>query len=303
MDQTSDSLCFSSLCFSTIASYSYVIELSGSSAGEYEILYNGEPRFDVISINETIPAPTIVKALFSYDGTYFSIYFSSPTNKGNTLNSFQCNELFKFTCSQQSLCHWIDDSVVSARLISSARKCTSPGDLIEIVARSHIKAFCTGSFCSTYSRWPSATSSCVISKTSNSISPTIVISSSVTIGSCDSFVLDMTASSGSCGRPWENVSILVKCTDNHNVSNIQTFIDNFYQIYPPTAIPYYMLSVGNKYFFSIFLCNFLKQCSYANYQVEIVEQPTPAVMIIGDKIRVIKRKNILTVSSIATISS
>jgi hypothetical protein len=90
-----DSISFysASLYFSMVGHYRYMIELSGPSATEYEIIYDDGSdfgSFSVLSANEEIPAPIISNAVFSDDGTYIIISFNLPTNKGNTENSFQC---------------------------------------------------------------------------------------------------------------------------------------------------------------------------------------------------------------------
>jgi hypothetical protein len=141
-----------------------------------------------------------------------------------------------------------------------------------------------------------------MSKSTNSIFPTISISSPTMIGACDSFVLDLSHSSGNCGRSWENISIHVT-SDNMNVSKIQFFIDYYYELYPPTPIPQSLFSIGYTYSFMIFLCNFLNQCSSKNHQVVKYGESIPIVRILGENIRTVKTRNVLTLQSETTVNS
>jgi len=92
--------------------YEFQLVPSGDAVDEYSVIYSSTQQLRVLSSGQIPPVPQLTQAVFSYDGSYLTISFDTNTNQGNTMSSFQCSELFEFTCSSVSRCQWMDFSTI-----------------------------------------------------------------------------------------------------------------------------------------------------------------------------------------------
>eukprot|EP01035_Chromulina_nebulosa_P037523 gene37523-50657_t len=196
----------SSLSNPVVGSYAYTIEIGGSSANEYEVVYlSGQnPVFTVTAANSIQPAPSLKQAVFSDDGSFFTILFDSATNKGATTTLFNCAQLFEFSCAGRSQCQWQDSQHVLAYVHGSS-SCALPGDVIRVSHQAAIKAPCRSAAgrCSSYSSWPNTTrSGAILQGPVSATAPQVVLTMPAVVGSCDSLSIDIGSSTGSGGRPW-----------------------------------------------------------------------------------------------------
>ena len=296
----------SSLSNAVVGSYAYTIQIGGSSANEYEVVYISvnKPIFTVIAANSIQLAPSLVQAVFSDDGSFFTILFDSATNKGTITTLFNCAQLFEFSCARRSQCQWQDSQHVVSYVYGSS-SCASPGDVIQISLQAAIKAPCrsAGGRCSSYSSWPNATrSAVVIQGPVSATAPLVVLTMPAVIGSCDSLSIDIGSSTGSGGRPWTVATIQARRSDNGDISSLQAYLNTTFQVFPPTTIPSTFLQRGFSYMFSVTLCNFLRSCNQASKVVVVLESVMPTVYLPGQPIRSVMRSSMLTMESAASVS-
>ena len=284
-------------------SYSYSIHIGGVSASEYEAVYmSGQnPVFTVIAVDSVQPAPSLVEAIFSDDGSSFTLSFDSATNKGDTTNLFNCAKLFEFACAKQSQCQWLDSRHVNSFVFGSS-SCASPGSTLRIAAPAAIKALCVGK-CSSYSTWPNATRSAVIiGRPVAAVTPQVVLSVPAIVGSCDSLFIDISSSTGSGGRPWSAAKIQVRRSDNGNISLLQSYLNTTFIPSSPTLVPSALINRGFSYIFSVYLCNFLSMCNQASQVVVALETVVPTAYLPGQPIRTTTRNALVTIASVASVS-
>jgi hypothetical protein len=296
----------SSLSNPAVGSYVYKVQIGGPSADEYEVVFSSvrNPVFSVITADSVQPAPSVVAAVFSDDGSFFTILFDSATNRGATTTLFTCAKLFDFACSGQSQCQWQDSQHVIS-YVYGEKSCASPGDIFQISARASIKAPCgsAGGICSSYSSWPNATRSAItIQGPAAATVPQLVLSLPAVVGSCDSLSIDIASSTGSGGRPWTVATIQVRRSDNGNISALKAYLNATFQAFPPTVVPSTLLQSGFSYTFSVVLCNFLGSCNQASQVVVTLDAVVPTVFLPGQQILSSVRSSLITVESAASVS-
>eukprot|EP01036_Dinobryon_divergens_P022213 gene22213-30453_t len=282
--------------------YRYSMLLSGPSAHEYSLTYTGGNHFRVLSSDQVMPAPFLYSVEFSNDGSYLTIKFDSPTNRGNTSTTFNCHNLFTFPCSDSSTCTWMDDSTVYGYL--SGKNCALPNDNFGIKMNTTIKARCLSvSRCPMNSKWPNASPSLVkIRAPPLPVKPRVVISAPFVIGSCDNLTIDLTLSSGNGGRGWKYMKVTALGGPRYrNVSVLQNFLDTQYKLFPPTKIPYTLITKGYSYTFTVMLCNFLTACSSSSISLIATNTPRPVLSIVGGPSRKISRNSLLFLSTITSV--
>lgn len=285
--------------------YEFRLVLSGGAVGEYSVIYSSNQQLRVLSSGQTPPVPQLTQAIFSDDGSYLTISFDTNTNQGNTMSSFQCNELFEFTCSTVSRCQWMDFATIRGYIyqLSSGSICAKPGDTLTLSSTASIKAKCQStSSCSSYLSTQST--SLILKSPITAIAPMISISAPSIIGGCDTIALDISGSSGNGGRDWISSSMTVSSTSSTDIIALQDFIrNNVTTLNPPPSIPASLLVKGSTYNFIVTLCNFLGKCNVGSKNVVVINDIVPNVAILGSPSRTIKAKDPLLLSSSAFVSS
>jgi hypothetical protein len=164
--------------------------------------------------------------------------------------------------------------------------------------------------CTSYPTSPSQ--QCTILSPTTPIVPVVEFPSPSIIGSRDSFVFDLSASSGSGGRSWEKVSVFVsgyqgrfsntKVIPVEKLNPLQELLGQ--SLSPKFVIPSSLLFSNSTYYFNITICNFLNVCSPPHIHSVFKESlPVPVISIYGSKERVIRRSDIVTISASAMLNT
>lgn len=291
--------------------YTLSIDLSGTSAAEYTVLYDqGITTFEVIAPGATPPTPLLSSAVFSPAGDIITVKFTSPTNRAEMdvrLKSFPCSNLLSFKSSSDAACKWADDSTVvistpvKANLTSvvgidrynqiaaeSISTSALVGDVLTLVS-GIVKAKCETGSCVSYAY--TTTSAVTLSAPSVATKPNFLISAPLIVSKCDEFLLDLTSSSNFGGGLFLNFSVTVQSTtaSTASVTAIQSFMQTTYQLNPPTPIPSDLLAKAAEYTFVVRGCNRLTRCSSVFQTVSIANATNPSVVIEGSPYRIINR--------------
>jgi hypothetical protein len=277
------------------------VVLSGTSAGNYEAVFDTTSYITVLSASSDPVVPSLTYAYFSNDGSQLLIQFDEKTNKGGiTTSTFACSSLFSFP-GVSSYCQWTSRSLVTATLGSSATVLV--GDTLEL-SGGKIKAACaTGtaqSICDAYAT--AAAQSVSVGSPLKTLTPSVTINAPDTISTCADLIVDLTSSTGSGGRAWYNQSVQI-FSDN-DVTALLTWLMANYDVSPPTAVPASegLLSQG-QYNYIATLCNFFGECGYAASTVVVVNSEFPTVSIYGSTLRSKARPSTLSIKSDAYVTT
>ena len=276
-------------------SYYLSTVLYGPSSLDYHASFDSNV-FDVREQFEKPMIPSIVKALFADSGSYILVIFDSPTDLGGSSTSFQCSMLFQFTGVSQSKCTWNDLSSVKIYNVAEV----DVSDSLTVKGEK-IKAACKNfpqSKCDTWSKMTEVTVK--ILPPISPIYPTIQASMPSQLGTCTNLTIDITSSSGLCGRGWSNLTfeVVTKAPtmvriNAHMTSSIATIM----------TLPYAMLIPDFEYSFLIGGCNFLGRCSSIVKEISVINDYLPLVRFVGSPIRHTLVANIVSVKASADMVS
>jgi hypothetical protein len=140
--------------------------------------------------------PSLSYARFTDDGFGLTIRFNKPTDKAastvtNYLGRFTCSQLLSFTSASSSECYWTSTESLTVAYNNKV----SLGETITLL-KQKLKPLCDSSVICQFAN----ASSVSLTKPTNPISPSVLLSASKTVSACDSIVVDPTSSSGSGGR-------------------------------------------------------------------------------------------------------
>ncbi|RYG94250.1 hypothetical protein EON65_57795, partial [archaeon] len=220
---TSSSLAFSATVMARdVGTFAFNVSLFGASAGEYTLIYPSSRLFIVISSNVEPLTPSLLEARFASDGRYVELSFSSATNRAGYTGVFPCDRLLAFVMNQTAICRFTSASSIRISQSPLAALYNLDGSAISFLfvgtpitllnSASPLTAACDGGrsiqACSQWARVPLVT---VFVQPPLYVNPPfVVISSPDLVSSCQALTLDLTASSGSGGRAWRNVSVRVR---------------------------------------------------------------------------------------------
>ena len=283
----------------TIGKYTLDFTVIGDGASNYEIVY-GRDYFRVVGLDFIPPAPWLEGVIFSDDGSFLIAEFDVNTNRAGLSKRFKCSLLFNFWEADDSSCVWLTNKVVHIFLKAATTEQEvllnlKVGDRVYLLSNI-LRRECIESDCS---MWPtSALQYQNITAPVNPIEPILLISAPTLISGCSGFVLDLTASEGHGGRPWELVSVVAASEHVSTRGLINNYFSEVYRVYPPSPVAPNHFSPGYNYTFSIQLCNFLKKCSpVATHMLRVIHDEVPNVSILGLRIRNIFRRNELWLRS------
>ncbi len=169
------------------------------------------------------------------------------------------------------------------------------GDIISLKTAT-IKALCTLTAAECLSWSFSSVQTIAVSPPLVPVQPRVSISSPSTIGPCVDLVLDLSGSTGSCGKPWR-VDSFSAVSSNLNTSKVDSFLRHHYLISPPSAIPSTLLLPGSSYTFFVQLCNVFGSCGQATKTVAVINTQLPVVSILGNSVQNVYRKQALELST------
>jgi hypothetical protein len=225
---------------STSLSNSFVVS---GTAGCYNVtvaMTSGDNYYSVNGIvkvrsSTVAPDPPILQsAQFSNDGRSLVMTFDSETDYGATVigskastSQFYCSNLVSFIGSSSIYCLWSSNSVLTALLSSAPASLSSVVDVGQTVTllTNVTKAKCpSGVKCVSFSQ------SVIITTTapSSPVTPSVKMSSSSLIASCDNIVLDASATTGQASRNWKSTTWSVSSSDIADVSGVQTYLNDHY---------------------------------------------------------------------------
>jgi hypothetical protein len=221
-------------------------------------------------------------AIFGSDGLTVDVTFTENTNKGDQVLAFACDTLFSFAGNSEASCFWTSEAAVRITLSASATV------LVELQSMVTVKASTIRPANDLSSYLP--VSSITIDTSPNPVVPGVIISAPHTVGICDAPAIDVTTSSGACGRDWKSAVLIID-----SVPLSVTLGDH--NIFPPLVIPIGMLSAGYDYSFTYTLCNFMDVCGTAVHVMYATDVKTPIVVIQGQATREVYTQNSLLLTA------
>eukprot|EP01040_Poterioochromonas_malhamensis_P011892 gene11892-biopygen2504 len=231
--------------------------------------------------NAVLPAPNLTQAVFAADGSYLELTFGSLTDYGGTSILFTCSQLFSFSCASSSVCQWMDQMTVYAR-VQTKDSCAKVNDEVSVASAAKIRAACSSKNCNTWPIADPATNRVRIAAPGVQSLPQVMFTLPTRISSCGQLVLDVSSSVGSGGRSWSVVSMMVSSSNSsEKLRGLQSFINGSFSSSFPLVVPSSYLSVGSVYSFRSRLCNFLGACSEVSRAVQVESGFVPSVSIAG----------------------
>jgi hypothetical protein len=221
-------------------------------------------------------------AVFGSDGLTVDVSLSGDTNKGDQVLSFACDSLFTFAGNTEASCFWTSAATFRMTLSASANELVGVQSMVTLKANSIRPTSDLTSYV--------PVSSITIAKSPNPVKPAVFISAPYKVGTCDAPAIDVTTSTGSCGRDWKSAVLLIE-----SVPLSVTLGDH--SIFPPLVIPIGMLSAGYDYSFTYTLCNFMDVCSTALHVMHATDVKTPIVVIQGQATRAVFTQNSLLLTA------
>ena len=313
---TSTSTVFSFSVFANAAPGLYILSLepAGASAGDYAVTFGlswaasssgnggGGGYLSILADGYPPPTPTMRLAQFSNDGGAVEILFDAPTNQAGIQNAFRCGQLLYFPGFESASCRWASPSAIS--IISAYQVGVGEEGLllvnstVTLLPDNGIKAECTKS-AAVCAEWKASnSSSVVVAAPANPVLPKVVLSLPSEVDSCGEISIDVSASTGTGGRPWFTpvfsltASSIVDATSNADdsimvappdVTAVLNLLNNEFSISPPTVLPASELQYDATYTLSVELCNFLGACGQASSSVRVLpfQGLVPTVSIHG----------------------
>eukprot|EP00602_Paraphysomonas_sp_CaronLab_P009942 CAMPEP_0185035854 /NCGR_PEP_ID=MMETSP1103-20130426/27905_1 /TAXON_ID=36769 /ORGANISM="Paraphysomonas bandaiensis, Strain Caron Lab Isolate" /LENGTH=2281 /DNA_ID=CAMNT_0027573125 /DNA_START=277 /DNA_END=7122 /DNA_ORIENTATION=- len=279
---------------SAVGYYTLTASLSGTSAGDYEVVYSLGNSFTVNSSTVEPPPPVLSSARFSNSGNKITVRFSSATNRAGAFNILsKCHNVFSVAgISSKTLCVWLSDTVVDVFVAGNSGP--SVGGSLTLMTNT-IKAKCTISAgCSSWKYSPST--SVNILTALSPISPSVSIAGPTEIGACDALTFDIASSTGSGGRQWKSVTFSVVGTDASRTS-IATFLGTVTDYSRAITVSNSLMVPGNAYTIAVRMCNFLDSCGQDSLSYVIsTSQNVPVVRLNSDKLSTTERSKSLSIS-------
>ena len=217
------------------------------------------------------PDPPVLKsAQVSNDGLSISVSFDTTTDLGlnssivaldGSFPSFPCTLLLTFNGVEDTMCAWLSSQRLTVTFISTPDTSTDDwaviADTITLVPNVLQASGCVG-----------LDKPCLFSNTSTveigapvkAVVPAASLTATDTVGSCDDLTVDPTASTGSCGRPWLNVSWTAWTASSINVTYpMKDYLNsNFRSTDAKLVIPSSILEFG-EVTIELTLTNFLME--------------------------------------------
>jgi len=208
------------------------------------------------------------------------------------MNIFECSLLFLFNGVEMTSCSWQDDTTIKLYNIAHVNVYDS-----WVVFGGLIKAACRNFAISKCNSWITMNEVVtVVQPPTNPIYPSIQVSMPSQIGTCTNLSIDLSSSSGLCGRGWYNLTFEVN-TKSPKQSSINYYLESM--VIPMIEIPYELLLPDYDYSFLISGCNFLGQCTSVIKELVIVNDYLPLVRFIGAPIRKVLVADVVTLKTIA----
>ena len=304
---------FSNASVSSVASVAYLqqssgfyqlsVQLSGSSASQYSVVFINGDKFEVIKWFLEPASPSLLSANFSRDGTRLVVHFDSLTNRAGFINTVgDCSLLFSAPgIDSGTMCTWLSDSEISVFL--SGDGAATVGN--DITLRSGILgAKCFIADCSGWAQ--SSTQSISIATAQSPVTPAVSMSGADELGPCDDVALDISGSSGTGGRSWASVVWSVE-SSQANSSDVLAYLTahaSLSDLSLPITIPSALVYAGYGYNIIVNVCNFLGACGRGSRYLAVGDvESVPVVAMASSKVLNVFRYNTLSLSGSAFVHS
>jgi hypothetical protein len=306
---------------STSGTLVIVAKASGASATEYGAssetsplsvpFYLDKSSFNVVSSMATLSAPSLAHAIFANNGLSISVGFSTPTDGGaysalgagllSTGAWFTCSLLLSFEGDSSSSCQWTSDfQTVTVALSQSST--VVPGANLTLIG-SILRAACSSSSSpsSQCGSWATAeAASVIVSAGGSPITPSVSVSGPSILGLCNDMTLDMSASTGSGGRPWNHFAFTVVSLDPASAV-LSEYLNANYSMVIPSVLPFKYLSTSYSYSIVVSICNFLGSCGSSSIQFVVIANTVPTLAISGPSSQTIFRRNAYSIAAIGSV--
>ena len=256
--------------------------------------------FDIATDNGSAPSPQLKSARFVLSGEVVELRFDSYTDMGGLGGvNFICSDLLWFAGAASAECRWHSNT----RLVV-----TSGVSHLNVYDNITLRE---GVIASAYVAHMFAPGVVVPVFTAITVLPKVVVSTAAQVHNCSSFILDLSASTGSGGKPWQQVAILVRSMSYNDLNathttipvDINEFYASMYDINVATALPVGYLQSNTRYFFDIKLCTAWSKCDRTTYKIEVANVSLPSVLIEGSAYKVMTTSTPLRLSAFPVMSA
>jgi hypothetical protein len=193
---------------------------------------------------------------FSTDGSSLIILFDTSTNTPDFGYNriFPCDLVAVFSSSNRAGCKWYNASMLIASLTGTSTNLPSPGDRVTvkggIFQKQCLEAITL--ICQSYQYMTEVTMNLTIP--SNAVHPSLVMSTTMNVGSCDDVVIDLTSSTGACSRPLVSFTWHV---EGFNASIIAAYLSSRFNSFDSlVTIPNSLFTKGVTYYIQLTVTNF-----------------------------------------------
>jgi hypothetical protein len=279
-----------SLFFYSTSPESYLLSMSvrNQTSSNYVITYPLGQIFTVNSSSIVPSPPELISAAFISDGGMAEFRFSHETNQPLSSNQpFFCDEVLNFPMASSTTCSWTDSTHLVATLNANSELVV--GSVVKL--QENVVTSACGSLTSGCSSLVQYSSGSVNMTSTVTLLPVIIISAPSVITESTFFILDLTSSTGSGGRPWKDVQISVASTAD--TSLIQQFFSSSYTVVPPTPLSPGLFTRQHYYNFLITLCNFLDHCRSASFRLYCGVDYQPSMAIYGAPSKIVSTADAL----------
>ena len=259
----------------------------------------------IVSHDQPLSSPVLVSCVFDRGGGYFNVNFGSSTDAANITDAtWRCSRLFIFSGAENTVCSWTTLSVVKGTFTAITKSSLKPGDTLSVVG-GVLRAACrSGTNCKKNAALQANTALPVtVQPPANPVKLDIVLNIPTQTGGCSNLTIDLSASTGSGGRPYQDASWTVLATDG-DTGDLASYLNNHYDYLSNTVtIPRDMLE-STTYSFGVTITNFLGAVSSSSSSVTVSSNLNlPVVSILGAQFRSIKASSVLILAGSAVLSS
>ena len=260
----------------------------------------------ILSVDQPLQAPRLLSSAFDSSGGYFTIKFDRPTDQaGIKADKWSCDDLFTFTGSNTTTCSWTSQSTIKATFADITASTLMPKAVV-LVKGNLLRAACrSGTSCADNVGMNSDANSdslTIVQRPAYPMSPSLLVSIPALLGACNDLFIDLSASTGSGGRPWSSVAwtALAEIGDTTELTAFLT--NNFDHSSNFVTVPRSML-IQTTYSIGVTVTNFLGDSASSSSTVIVSGDPNlPTASILGSLSRTIKASDSLTIPGSAMVS-
>jgi hypothetical protein len=258
--------------------------LSGTNANAFQIKFDTPTAFSVVQ--EVNIAPKILSASFSSDLSAVIVNFDMSIDTKSFSSLYDCSSIFVLPRGSHHKCRWNDVSTVY--ILMTFGSDIVVGDRINLLANS-VRA--------PGSSYSSAQSIDILPPTVP-VNPVVVINSPTISSHCQDLNIDLSSSSGSGGRLWRSVSVVVSTNpalSSSLVTNLNTYLQSkLSRVAMTVSIPSSYLVPNYDFVFSIAMCNFIERCGSAIHVTTISNREFPMAILPGPSFETFSRSDTIS---------